>query len=154
MTRWVDGDQRPLFAYGSLQFPTIHRAVLGRTAETARAQVSGWCPVRLTNRPFPALVPRRGAVADGILFLNLSVSERTQMDSFEGPFYDLVGIRTNEGVDAVTYVANDAAPLLRLDGDDARLVEWSAEEFFNEDLADYESRLVSWLASRERAATK
>jgi hypothetical protein len=76
------------------------------------------------------------------------------MDSFEGPFYDLVGIRTNEGVDAVTYVANDAAPLLRLDGDDARLVEWSAEEFFNEDLADYESRLVSWLASRERAATK
>ncbi|MBT1682554.1 gamma-glutamylcyclotransferase family protein [Curtobacterium flaccumfaciens] len=150
----MDGDQRPLFAYGSLQFPTIHRAVLGRTAETVRAQVSGWGPVRLANRPFPALVARRGAVADGILFLDLSASERAQMDSFEGPFYDLVGVRTNAGVEAVTYVANDAAPLLRLDDDPARPVEWSAEEFFSDDLADYESRLVSWLASRERAAAK
>lgn len=154
MRRWADDDERPLFVYGSLQFPTIHDAVLGRGAETVRALVSDWFPARLTNRPFPALVSRSGAVTEGILFLDLSTDERSAMDEFEGPFYDLVGIRTNEGVDAVTYVANAAAPLLRLNDDHARLVEWSAAKFFSEDLADYESRLVSWLASRERAATK
>lgn len=154
MSRWADNDQRPLFAYGSLQFPTIHGAVLGRDAETARAQVSSWAPVRLTNRPFPALVARPGAVTEGILFLDLSVRERSEMDSFEGPFYDLVGIRTTEGIDAVAYVANATAPLLRVGEDHTRLVEWSAAAFIHDDLGTYESRLVSWLASRARAAAK
>lgn len=154
MSRWADDDQRSLFAYGSLQFPTVHSAVLGRHAETVRAQVSGWVPVRLTDRPFPALVSQPGAVTEGILFLDLSADERSAMDEFEGPFYDLVGVRTIEGVDAVTYAANATAPLSHADQDHTRLVEWSPETFLRDELADYESRLVSWIASRARAAAK
>ncbi|ALS57556.1 gamma-glutamylcyclotransferase family protein [Rathayibacter toxicus] len=147
MSRWAHDDQRPLFAYGSLQFPMVHNAVLGRRAEIVRAQVSDWVPVRLSNRPFPALVSRSGAVTEGILFLDLSVDERSAMDEFEGPFYDLVGVRTIEGVDAVTYAANTTAPLSHVDEDHTRLVKWSPETFIRGDLPDYESRLVSWLAS-------
>lgn len=151
MSRWRTEDDRPLFVYGSLQFPSVHRAVLGRSPRIEHRELIGWEAVCLTDRPFPALLRSPTGVARGVVLRGLTHRERDVLDAFEGPFYDLVDVRLADGSVAATFVANDQAPLLRRKG---LTVPWSVEAFRRDGLMDYEARLGAWLSSRSDDSAK
>jgi len=149
VSRWRTAEDRPLFVYGSLQFPSVHGMVLGRAPSFEDHELRGWAAVRLEGRAFPALLPSPTHTTGGRLFVDLTPHDRAVLDSFEGPFYDLAIVRLSDGTEAATYVANEQAPLLLEDG---ATTAWSAEVFRRDGLRDYEARLRVWLSRADDSA--
>jgi gamma-glutamylcyclotransferase (GGCT)/AIG2-like uncharacterized protein YtfP len=90
---WASDDatvRRPgslLFAYGSLQFPEVLGALLGRVPMRDAATVPGWRAAPLVGRPYPGLVRDPHATASGIVLQVASRAEWDLLDAFEGEFY-------------------------------------------------------------------
>jgi gamma-glutamylcyclotransferase (GGCT)/AIG2-like uncharacterized protein YtfP len=76
-----------LFCYGSLQFPTVMRAVVGRDFEAERAALVGYARYRVRDAEYPGLVPEPGARTEGTLYRGLDDAAIRALDHFEGAFY-------------------------------------------------------------------
>jgi gamma-glutamylcyclotransferase (GGCT)/AIG2-like uncharacterized protein YtfP len=109
-----------LFVYGTLRFPEVLRALLGRTPSGAVARAPGWRAAALEHRPYPGLVAAPGSVTQGVLLGDLTVREWGILDDYEGPEYDLRRIALEGGAHGWTYVWA---------GTDVRPDTWDAEAF-------------------------
>lgn len=81
---------RPLFAYGTLQDSDILGAVLGRRLPGSAflaASLPGFVALYYPGEVYPALVPRPGASALGLLIHGLDDADRAALDVFEGDQY-------------------------------------------------------------------
>lgn len=78
-----------LFVYGTLRFPRILSALIGRSPVATPAAVTGWRAAALRGRPYPGLVAAPGGTATGLLLTGLSASEWRVLDRFEDDEYDL-----------------------------------------------------------------
>ncbi|MEV6394801.1 gamma-glutamylcyclotransferase family protein [Streptomyces sp. NPDC051907] len=137
----LTGRQDTLFVYGSLTFPEVLDAVLGRVPEHRAASAAGWRNAPLRERPFPGLVPGDGVVA-GLVLSGLSEREWRVADDFEGPFYDLLPLALVSGGSASAYVC--AADDLVLPGD------WDRERFAAQELEGYLARCAAFRAGAFR----
>jgi gamma-glutamylcyclotransferase (GGCT)/AIG2-like uncharacterized protein YtfP len=82
----------PLFAYGTLMFPDVIGAVIGRTPEGHQASAQGFLRLEVAGQTFPGLIADRSApdnAVNGILYPNLSAREWQLLNAFEDGFYVL-----------------------------------------------------------------
>jgi gamma-glutamylcyclotransferase (GGCT)/AIG2-like uncharacterized protein YtfP len=132
-----------LFVYGTLLFPDLVRALIGRVPECTAASVAGWRAAALPGRAYPGLVRAAGATAGGLLLTGLTAAEWRVIDAFENGGYDLTEVTLVDGRRGWAYTwAEGIAPLPE---------NWSAEEFAARHLADYVTRCAT-LRRRPEAA--
>lgn len=126
-----------LFVYGSLTFPEVLDAVLGRVPRSRRAQAEGWRAAALRERPFPGLVAADApATVGGLLLTDLTGEESAMADAFEGPMYSKVAIGLDDGTRALTYVCVDDSLALAHD--------WDRAAFQERELERYLDRCAAW----------
>lgn len=137
--RWPDS----LFVYGTLLFPDVVRALIGRVPERTEASVAGWRAAALPGRAYPGLVPAPGAAAGGLVLARLTPEEWQVIHAFENG-YDLSEVALVDGRRGWAYTwAEDIAPLP---------ADWSADEFAANHLAEWVAGCAVWRRHRESAA--
>ncbi len=77
-----------LFVYGSLLFPEVLRALLGRVPNRVPASAPGWRVAALPGCVYPGLV-RGPGTATGLVMTDLAQREWQVLDAFEGELYQL-----------------------------------------------------------------
>ncbi|HET6636159.1 MAG TPA: gamma-glutamylcyclotransferase family protein [Streptomyces sp.] len=123
----------PLFVYGTLRFPQVLQALLGRVPDSRAGTAAGWRTAALAGRVYPGLVPAADATAEGLLLTGVSPGERERLDEFEGAAYALRPLPMTDGGYAWAYVWQ---------GDEVLDEDWDAEVFAAEHLAGYAARLA------------
>jgi hypothetical protein len=79
-----------LFVYGTLRDPDLLAGVIGRLPpprQRLAAAAPGFRAVRYAPSVYPALLRAPGALAPGVLLINLSSFERDLLDAYEGGEY-------------------------------------------------------------------
>jgi len=76
-----------LFVYGTLMFPALMRAVIGRSPPARPAALPDYGRYPLRRRPYPAIVPARGERVDAWLVQDLSAALLRRLDDYEGPAF-------------------------------------------------------------------
>jgi len=89
---WAEPDTMAtlLFVYGTLRDPELLAGVLARPLRTDAALAAaapGFRTVHYPNRIYPALLRAPGAVAPGLVLMDLSPFERDLLDAYEGHEY-------------------------------------------------------------------
>ncbi|MBP2190398.1 gamma-glutamylcyclotransferase family protein [Nocardia goodfellowii] len=127
------GDGDVLFVYGTLRFPEVLTALLGRCPELVPAGLPGWRVAALPDRVYPGLVREAGGLARGMLLYGLDPAEWLVLDRFEDDEYDLCPVILDAGT-AWTYVWTAAA----------LPEEWYAADFAATHLAAFLPRCAQW----------
>ncbi|MET9731990.1 gamma-glutamylcyclotransferase family protein [Streptomyces sp. NPDC006458] len=121
-----------LFAYGTLQFDDVLKALLGRVPERASASAPGYRAAALEGCVYPGLVVRAfGGSAPGVVLTDLSNEEWRILDAFEDERYNLQEVTLSNGTRGWAYV---------WPGDGVRVEDWDAEEFAAQHLSAYAAR--------------
>jgi gamma-glutamylcyclotransferase (GGCT)/AIG2-like uncharacterized protein YtfP len=95
-----------LFAYGTLMWPHVLEAVIGRHLSGAPAVLEGYLRRRVKGECFPAVIASSGSCVAGILYCGLTAEEFEQLDRFEGEEY----VRRSEpinGCEVQVYVLSE-----------------------------------------------
>jgi gamma-glutamylcyclotransferase (GGCT)/AIG2-like uncharacterized protein YtfP len=80
----------PLFAYGTLMFAPVIRAVIGRVPESRPGVINGYKRLEVAGESFPGLVRADGAgQVAGVLYAKISEPEWQRLTAFEDDFYEL-----------------------------------------------------------------
>ena len=124
-----------LFVYGSLLFPEVVRALLGRVPSGTPAGAPGWRVAALPERVYPGLVPSRGT-ASGLLITGLAPEEWDALIAFEGDLYDLRRLTLTDGRSAFAFVWDGSSP--------ASSIDWMPEEFAEQVLSPYVEGCLAW----------
>jgi gamma-glutamylcyclotransferase (GGCT)/AIG2-like uncharacterized protein YtfP len=126
-------DDAPLFVYGTLMFPEILRALIGRVPDSAVGAAAGWRAAALRGRRYPGLVPGP-SLARGRLISGLSAGERQTIHAFEDGGYELRRLVLADGCRASAYVWTHDGDVLPAD--------WDPAAFAARDLGGYVERLT------------
>ncbi len=126
-----------LFSYGTLMWPEVLEAVIGRRLEGVAASLSGYVRLRVRGEHYPAVVPSARDEVEGVLYQNLNTDDFRHLDRFEGREYDRTVVRIGD-VDAQVYVL--AGPWYHL----AEQRPWYAEEMRPEHLAAFCREYKGW----------
>jgi AIG2-like family. len=124
-----------LFAYGTLRFPDVLEALLGRIPEHSPGIVEGWRVAALDGRVYPVLVPGEGA-AGGMLISGLTAGEWRVIDAYEDDFYTLERLTLVDGRQGWAYLTRDGTAALPLD--------WSPGDFTTRHLSAFAGRCREW----------
>jgi gamma-glutamyl AIG2-like cyclotransferase len=124
-----------LFAYGTLRFPDVLLALLGRVPPHTPATAPGWRVAALDGRVYPMLVPGEGA-AGGVLISGLTVGEWGVIDAYEDDFYALERLTLADGRTGWAYLTRDHTTVLPVD--------WSPGDFTAHHLSAFTGRLRTW----------
>jgi gamma-glutamylcyclotransferase (GGCT)/AIG2-like uncharacterized protein YtfP len=133
--RSLPAEPAALFAYGTLRFPDVLRALLGRVPEHSPAIAEGWRIAALDGRIYPVLVPGPGA-AGGVLITGLTAGEWRVIDAYEDEFYALERLTLVDGRRGWAYLTRDATAALPAD--------WSPGDFSTRHLDDFAGRCLAW----------
>lgn len=129
-----------LFAYGTLMFPAIWRAVVGRDAVGDPATAQGYVVYRAPGDVYPVMVQGRASqVARGLVYRDLDDATVQKLDDYEAGIYDRVAI-------AATLDSGETVPcqcyLLRQEYERPADPEpWDAAAFERDALPGYVDRL-------------
>jgi hypothetical protein len=137
-----------LFVYGTLQFPPVLEALLGRVPPLSPGTLDDHAVVGLVERTYPGLVTAPGDAARGWVCKDLGDAEWLVIDSWEDDDYELVTVsvtvRGREPVCCGTY---------RLARSEAGEGSWSAARFATTELASFAAASAQWRRSLPPAAT-
>jgi gamma-glutamylcyclotransferase (GGCT)/AIG2-like uncharacterized protein YtfP len=129
-----------LFAYGTLMFPAIWRAVVGREADGEPATAKGFAVFRAPGDVYPVMF-QGGAndVARGVVYRDLDDATVQLLDDYEAGIYDRVAI-------VATLASGETIPcqcyLLRREYErPASLEPWDAATFERDELPGYLDRM-------------
>lgn len=140
-----DGKHR-IFVYGSLMFPEVWNAVVGRPANrSARVVAHGYSAFCVSGQDYPGLVSEAdAAVTEGVLIFDLIEEDWQRLDAFEGSFYERVEIRV-QLVGGENEETHRAQTYLVRDGFRSQLTDelWNAEAFAKTGLSEFIGRFVS-----------
>jgi gamma-glutamylcyclotransferase (GGCT)/AIG2-like uncharacterized protein YtfP len=77
-----------VFTYGTLMFPEVWQAVVGRQFETVKGTASGYAIYRVRDAVFPGIISsgERDSVR-GVVYLDVDQNALTRLDRFEDDFY-------------------------------------------------------------------
>eukprot|EP00752_Nemacystus_decipiens_P004648 g4241.t1 len=90
-----DGEDTPLFVYGTLMNDKVLFALLDRVPKTQKACLSGYHRYRIKDHVFPAIRPREGGSVEGLLMTGLDAREKYIFDLFEDDDYHKVDVEVN-----------------------------------------------------------
>ncbi|MGH3853103.1 MAG: gamma-glutamylcyclotransferase family protein [Pseudonocardiaceae bacterium] len=135
LNRFLPLESTALFTYGTLLFPEVLRALLGRVPQSQPASADGWRIATLENRSYPGLVATPGEIAHGRLLIGLSGGEWHLLDNFEDRRYELRQIALLSGQDGLAYVWVDDA--------EACPSTWDAQSFAAIHLPTYVERCAA-----------
>jgi len=77
-----------LFTYGTLMFPEVWQAVIGRPFATIAGRASGYALYRVRDAVFPGMVATTtGEPVAGIVYLDVDDEAVARLDRFEDEFY-------------------------------------------------------------------
>jgi gamma-glutamylcyclotransferase (GGCT)/AIG2-like uncharacterized protein YtfP len=87
-------EERLLFAYGTLMFPAIIHAVIGRIPGQRPAVIEGYRRLVVAGELFPALIANDESdeSVEGVLYDNITPEEWKRLIAFEDPFYKLESV--------------------------------------------------------------
>jgi gamma-glutamylcyclotransferase (GGCT)/AIG2-like uncharacterized protein YtfP len=101
-----------VFTYGSLQFPRVLAAVIGRVPPREPAVLEGFARYRVRGASYPGIVAEPGARTEGTVWRGLDLDALAALDRFEGALYErrALPVRTRAGfvVRAHVYVVPEA----------------------------------------------
>ncbi|MBA0049921.1 gamma-glutamylcyclotransferase [Streptomyces sp. AJS327] len=117
-----------LFVYGTLLFPRILRALLGRAPARRPATAPGWRAAALRDRPYPGLVPAAGTVR-GRLLTGLTPAEWRLLDDFEDDDYELRRLHLGEGGYGWAYVWTSEREVLVEDWEPGTFAAYQLEAY-------------------------
>ena len=126
-----------LFVYGTLLFPDVLEALLGRVPAMAPAHAAGWRVAALPGRLYPGLVAHRQATASGMVITGLELGERRLLDAYEDTGYRLTAIDLADGRNCAAYVWRTAV----------LAEDWCRRTFAEDHLAGYVERCARWRAT-------
>jgi gamma-glutamylcyclotransferase (GGCT)/AIG2-like uncharacterized protein YtfP len=124
-----------LFAYGTLRFPDVLVALLGRVPDRSPAIVPGRRVAALPGQVYPVLVPGESA-AGGVLITGLTAGEWRIIDAYEDDFYDLRPVTLVDGRVGWAYLTDDRTVGLPAD--------WSPGDFTTAHLAGFADACLAW----------
>jgi gamma-glutamylcyclotransferase (GGCT)/AIG2-like uncharacterized protein YtfP len=130
---------KSLFAYGTLLFSPVLRAVVGRTLDSRPATLHGYVRRRVVGEIFPAIVEWEAdeSVA-GVIYLDLDDDAWRRLDRFEGELYSRRSVLVRCGGSeqpASTYVLDPAFH------DRLGPEPWDVDSFASEHLESFVARL-------------
>jgi gamma-glutamylcyclotransferase (GGCT)/AIG2-like uncharacterized protein YtfP len=142
-----------LFVYGTLTFPTIFKAVTGKSFKTDSATLEGHKRYSVLTKegykPYPGITKEMGSSVQGVLVYELDDQALSTIDFFEGDEYQRVAVIVSiegELVPAYTYVWRGGSGK-SLDG------EWSPEDFRKNYLDYYiEKKIPGILRGEDRSS--
>ena len=77
-----------VFTYGTLMFPQVWQAVVGRSCSNAVGQVAGFRIFRVRDAVYPGIVAATPTdVVRGVVYLNVDPESLRRLDRFEDDFY-------------------------------------------------------------------
>jgi gamma-glutamylcyclotransferase (GGCT)/AIG2-like uncharacterized protein YtfP len=94
-----------LFTYGTLQFPEVMKAVTGLALPWVKAEAPGFAQFCFTDRIYPGMVVREGALTPGRVYTALSHQIWELLDRFEDPIYrrELIEVYRSDGLKMTTH---------------------------------------------------
>jgi gamma-glutamylcyclotransferase (GGCT)/AIG2-like uncharacterized protein YtfP len=124
-----------LFTYGSLVIRPVMHAVTGLNFQYRKAFLRDYARFKLKGESYPAIIYRRGAKTDGIIYLDVDALSLKRLDEFEGEVYERVSVlvETDQGeaFTAEAYVMKwEHGNLLSSE-------PWDLEEFEKKHLLDF-----------------
>jgi gamma-glutamylcyclotransferase (GGCT)/AIG2-like uncharacterized protein YtfP len=124
-----------IFTYGSLMFPSVMKAVTGREFPARKANVKNYVRFKVKGESYPGLTPLKGAVTDGVLYMDVDALSVRRLDDFEGELYERTEIPADalygQSLTAQTYVVKARYR------DHLSSEEWDPEHFEKDDLRGF-----------------
>jgi gamma-glutamylcyclotransferase (GGCT)/AIG2-like uncharacterized protein YtfP len=78
-----------VFTYGTLMFPEVWQAVVGRQFEAVEGTAAGFANYRVVDAVFPGIVKADDQdVVRGVVYLDVDEQSLTRLDLFEDDFYE------------------------------------------------------------------
>jgi gamma-glutamylcyclotransferase (GGCT)/AIG2-like uncharacterized protein YtfP len=124
-----------LFCYGTLEFPVLMHAVIGRHNPAVPAELPGYGRYRVRGENFPGVLPEPGASTPGALYGGLSPAQLRILDRYEGRLYRRRRARVYDyrGRDCIAWIYVIAARECRR----LSTEPWDRESFAARYLTDY-----------------
>jgi gamma-glutamylcyclotransferase (GGCT)/AIG2-like uncharacterized protein YtfP len=102
-----------VFTYGTLMFPEVWRAVVGRQFESVEGRAAGYAIFRVRDAVFPGIVAAdEGSHVSGVVYLDVALPSVQRLDAFEDVFYERrsIFVDCNDGrrLQAEAYVVPEA----------------------------------------------
>lgn len=85
-----DETKTNLFAYGTLMWPEVFEAVVGRRLPSVPVVLRGFKRLRVKNACYPAIVRSPDDEVEGVIYRGLSGEEMRRLDAFEGAEYQRI----------------------------------------------------------------
>ncbi|GAA3225488.1 gamma-glutamylcyclotransferase family protein [Actinocorallia longicatena] len=123
-----------LFVYGTLRFPDVLSALLGRVPVMSPGRVEGWRVAALAGRVYPGLVRAEGAAAEGVVLSGLSEDELVVLHAYEDVEYDIAVLDLTDGRPALAYLWKG----------EALAADWDVAGFATTELAAYVPGCAEW----------
>lgn len=76
-----------LFCYGTLEFPQVMEALIGRACAGEPARMPGYACLKVKGRVYPGIIQAEGHGTPGTLYRGLTEVELRRLDRYEDPFY-------------------------------------------------------------------
>jgi gamma-glutamylcyclotransferase (GGCT)/AIG2-like uncharacterized protein YtfP len=130
-----------LFAYGTLMWPEVLEAVIGKHLDGVPAVLHGYVRLRVKGEHYPAVVPSGSRSVEGLLFKDLSDTDFEHLDRFEGEEYERTAVSLN-GIEVQVYVLSDASR------DIADCVPWRPEDMKAHHLTAFCREYKGWQTER------
>jgi gamma-glutamylcyclotransferase (GGCT)/AIG2-like uncharacterized protein YtfP len=78
-----------VFTYGTLMFPEVWQAVVGRSFETVEGTAAGFEVFRVRDAVFPGIIAGIGECSvPGVVYLDVDHESTERLDRFEDDFYE------------------------------------------------------------------
>jgi gamma-glutamylcyclotransferase (GGCT)/AIG2-like uncharacterized protein YtfP len=82
-----------VFTYGTLMFPEVWQAVVGRSFTTIRGHSAGYQILRVRDALYPGIIVGRSADSvRGVVYLDVDDESVVRLDRFESDFYQRLPI--------------------------------------------------------------
>jgi len=85
-----------VFTYGTLMFPEVWQAVVGREFGTVEGTVCGFAILRVVDAVYPGMIELvEGAAIHGVVYLDVDRVSVERLDRFEGDCYERRTLQIN-----------------------------------------------------------
>jgi gamma-glutamylcyclotransferase (GGCT)/AIG2-like uncharacterized protein YtfP len=81
-----------VFTYGTLMFPEVWQAVVGKRFTTVEGIARGFAIYRVRDAVFPGIIAAEGNEVSGVVYLDVDDASLARLDRFEDDFYRRVAV--------------------------------------------------------------
>ena len=134
--------KRNVFAYGTLIFPEVIKAVSGKRLVGEPAKLNSYKRRVLKDKIYPGVLKDEVSSVEGVLYKNLCPKTVLKLDDFEDGLYEKVELPV-ETADGKTELA-DVYVISKKDRHKLSFKPWSDNEFSKKHLKKYTSKCLTW----------